>query len=199
MSTTSTKKATTDASVADEVWATKREKLRRRGRKTRHFDFLDEDLEAELEQAQNVVGVAELACRKATEAQHADSTHAVREKAVADALRANRKVTSARKKLTLAQKKRDEGTVRIYLRGLGSDVYDALVSEHPPTDADRAKGRDYALATFAPALVAACSLDDMTEEDAADLIASLSQGESSLLFATAVEVNQVAQVSLGKG
>src|SRR5687767_897063 len=72
----------------------------------------------------------------------------------------------------LINKKRHETTFSIYLEGedgeetevtltfraIGMKAYDKLVSKHPPKPDQRVDGASFNMDTFAPALIAACSV-----------------------------------------
>lgn len=104
--------------------------------------------------------------------------------------------------------------VHFKFRALDSDVYDALMTKHPDPEG---KAR-FHLPTFGPAVVAACHLDidpdpdnegewietgeSMSEQDAADLIRTLSKGDADALVGAALAVNETPRVNyeaLGKG
>lgn len=80
----------------------------------------------------------------------------------------------------------------VLFRSIGSKAYDALLSEHPPTAAQKKEGSPWNSDTFPPALIAACSSDPkISLEDAKRLFESdeWSGGEVAGLFTAAIKVN----------
>jgi hypothetical protein len=76
-------------------------------------------------------------------------------------------------------------------RALGGQDYDRLITKHPPTTEQKAKGSNYDMNTFAPALLArACIEPVMDEAEWAEIWNSTSwnAGELSGLFWSAVEL-----------
>lgn len=70
-------------------------------------------------------------------------------------------------------------------------AYDKLVADHPPTKKQRDDGAGFNIDTFAPALIAAVSLEPrLTQEQAGDLYSSedWSGGEVSTLYMEAVRL-----------
>lgn len=82
--------------------------------------------------------------------------------------------------------------VKITFQALGARDYDKLVAKHPPKAEQRLEGASFDLDTFAPALIAACSVvPQMTHEDAIEIWESeaWSRGDLMVLFRNAVELN----------
>lgn len=76
------------------------------------------------------------------------------------------------------------------LEALSPDEYEALKAAHPPVDRDG--DEDVDVATFRPALIAACSVgSDLTEQEWAAELSSdrWSQGERSQLYLTVLAIN----------
>lgn len=94
----------------------------------------------------------------------------------------------------------------LLVSGIPPTQYDELVSAHPPTDANRAAGHQWA-PEFVPALLAACigqdAVDPMTEKDWAEwmrLPGAAASGEMSMLFQVCLDVNDRSpDVMVGKG
>ena len=87
------------------------------------------------------------------------------------------------------------GDVEVFLRfqAISSTEYDALVASHPPTKKQRESGNAYNVDGFAPALIAACSLEPkMSLEEATALYTakSWSGGEITDLFLTCARLCQ---------
>lgn len=82
--------------------------------------------------------------------------------------------------------------VQMVFRAIGAVEYDKLVSKHPPKAEQRVEGASYNMDTFAPALIARCSLTpEMSEEDANEIWNNpdWSRGDLMVLFRHAVELN----------
>jgi hypothetical protein len=80
----------------------------------------------------------------------------------------------------------------VTLKAIGSKAYDDLLAAHPPTNDQRKDGQTYNADTFAPALIAACSVTPaLTAEQATQIWESdeWSRGELTQLFLGCVEVN----------
>lgn len=85
----------------------------------------------------------------------------------------------------------DEVTVR----ALPGDEWDALVQLHPPTERQREEGWGWNLATFRPALLAACVVtpdgeEPLTEVEWAELLVRSTVGDREALFGAAIDVNE---------
>jgi hypothetical protein len=86
----------------------------------------------------------------------------------------------------------EQQEAKITFQALGSRDYDKLVSKHPPKADQRLEGASFDIDSFAPALIAACSLDpEMSHEDAVEIweSESWSRGDLMVLFRNAVELN----------
>jgi len=181
-----------------DAWAAKVAKLR--GRKTleRPVVFHDDDTSEAAEQARVVAGHVEAAARKV--AQVALDIKNPIDPLVVAAVDEDPNVIEARAGVAAAEKAQADASTSLRVRGLGSDLYEELQGEHPPTDKQAKNGEEYNVKTFAPALVSACCTDPLTVEFAAELLGTiLNQGEAAVLFNTCIGVNQGARVSLGKG
>lgn len=83
----------------------------------------------------------------------------------------------------------------VTVRALPAPDWDALVQLHPPTPAQAAGGWSWNLATFRPALLAACvvspaDLDKpLDEHEWAQLLLKMPSGDRDRLYATAIAVN----------
>jgi len=77
-------------------------------------------------------------------------------------------------------------------QAIGARNYDKLVAKHPPKPEQRAEGASFNMDTFAPALIAAVSVDpEISVEDANEIWSSedWSRGDLMVLFRNAVELN----------
>jgi|SRR5215831_1189634 len=82
--------------------------------------------------------------------------------------------------------------VTLKYRAIGMRAYDRLVAKHPPKPDQRADGASFDMDTFAPALIAACSVDpEISPEQAKEIWDSddWSRGDVMVLFRNAVELN----------
>lgn len=90
---------------------------------------------------------------------------------------------------------------------IAADLFEQLVGDHPPTDEQRARGDQWNVNTFAPALLAACigqdEVDPMTEKDWREWWTTpraAAAGELGKLFDTCLQVNDRSpDVQVGKG
>lgn len=86
----------------------------------------------------------------------------------------------------------EEVEVKLKFRAIGMRDYDKLVSKYPPKPAEVAEGATFNMDTFAPALIAACSVEpEMSYDDAKAIWDSpdWSRGDLMALFKNAVDVN----------
>lgn len=82
--------------------------------------------------------------------------------------------------------------VTLKYQAIGMRAYDRLVAKHPPKPDQRADGASFDIDTFAPALIAACSVDpEISPAEAKSIWDSddWSRGDVMVLFRNAVELN----------
>lgn len=82
--------------------------------------------------------------------------------------------------------------VTLQYQAIGMRAYDKLVAKHPPKPDQRAEGSSFDIDTFAPALIAACSVDpEISPTEAKGIWDSedWSRGDVMVLFRNAVELN----------
>jgi len=82
--------------------------------------------------------------------------------------------------------------VTLKYQAIGMRAYDRLVSKHPPKPEQRAEGSSFDIDTFAPALIAACSVEPELSPSEAKAIwdsDDWSRGDVMVLFRNAVELN----------
>jgi hypothetical protein len=108
-------------------------------------------------------------------------------------------VTELEAKVAQLRARLEDNTIKLTFQGLPRDVYEALMADHPPTPDQEGKGEVWNTDTFPPALVAACSVDGMSLEDAQELMRGWNQSEAASLFQAASFVNTMSRVELGKG
>jgi len=94
--------------------------------------------------------------------------------------------------LYLANGNGEAKEVTLKYQAIGMRAYDKLVAKHPPKAEQRAEGSSFDIDTFAPALIAACSVEpDITVAQAKQIWDSedWSRGDVMVLFRNAVELN----------
>lgn len=82
--------------------------------------------------------------------------------------------------------------VTLKYQAIGMRAYDRLVAKHPPKPEQRAEGASFDIDTFAPALIASCSVEpEITPAEAKSIWESedWSRGDVMVLFRNAVELN----------
>jgi hypothetical protein len=170
-------------SGAEEAWAAKMERLRRRAPARSHLRVcLDDELRRKAEEADQAAGRAQFLA-EASPGDELPAVQARQAKEAADAARAEA----------------DEVTVVLTFQALPRPEFEELISGHPPTDAQSGDGAIFNPDTFPAALVAAASVDGMSEADAGELLATWSTPEANQLWEAAWRVQQESRVELGKG
>ncbi|PZT71502.1 hypothetical protein [Streptomyces sp. AC1-42T] len=87
----------------------------------------------------------------------------------------------------------------LMFRALPGDAFSDLVKEHPPTEEQAEGGSDWNEDTFPAALIAAANVDGMTEDDAADLLATWGMADRVDLFQAALAAQNTKRSDWGKG
>jgi hypothetical protein len=166
------------AAVAQDAhWAAKMEQIRSRQPIERSLRFpLDDQVVADLQAAE----MEHLSAVAARDHESTPDTEAAVEKAL--------RIRDER------QAALDESSVVVTFRALPRPEYEALQAAHPPTEEQRKNDDEVNIATLAPALVAACSTDDMTEKDATELLAVLNSGEATQVWETVQLVNRMSKL-----
>lgn len=182
-SSTRTKPAPPAAAVAaDAHWAAKMERLRNRTLAETVFVVCDDQtIRDRYLRAQRDHDMA---------AQYADGNTDDAE-AAADLAR----ITAARDD---AKKAYDEIAIPIRFRALPRQALEALYEQHQPSDTDTEDGKRWA-ESFPAALIAAASVDGMTETDAQELLDGWSLAEADAMFNAAYGVQNTTRTDLGKG
>lgn len=94
-------------------------------------------------------------------------------------------------------------SLTLTFRALPRPVLEELITAHAPTDEQAAEDAAFNPDTFPTALVAASSVDGMSEAEAAELLDSWPAADSNALWETAWQVQQVALTdvvaAVGKG
>ncbi|WP_097964952.1 hypothetical protein [Streptomyces sp. or20] len=171
------------AVAADAHWAATRERLRARARPVLKLTICDDD------DAKQAVHTARIVERQAkNEADRAPEDEA--------AQAAHREAAAA---LDAAQAALDAASIPLRFQALDRKTYQALLAAHRPTEEQAEDGYDFNLDTLGPVLIAAASLDGITEEDAQTFLDDWSKAEAEKLLNTAFGVQREERMDLGKG
>ncbi|MGW1621580.1 hypothetical protein [Streptomyces sp. NPDC002172] len=120
----------------------------------------------------------------------------------------NPQVVAADHALSRAQEAQAEATLTLTFRALPRPVWEQLLRDHAPTEAQADRGMEYNVDTFPAAVISAChverddagaEVDGMTVADAQELLDAWPDAEAKALFTAALVVNQTLRVDLGKG
>ncbi|MCF0086591.1 MULTISPECIES: hypothetical protein [unclassified Streptomyces] len=181
--TTTSKPAPPPAAVAaDAHWAAKMDRLRTRKLAQAVFRVCD-DPEVRERYARAVR--AEEVARTYADA-NPDDKEAATEAAAAAA------------KLAEAKTAYEDVSVPLTFRALPRPAYEALLKEHKPSEEQADDGREWD-DTFPAALIAAASVDGMTEPEAQELLDTWSLAEANDMFNAAFSVQHTTRTDLGKG
>ncbi|MFJ9988565.1 hypothetical protein ACIQUD_31910 [Streptomyces globisporus] len=172
-----------EAVAADAHWQAKLAKLRARTRPTVTLTICDDE---DLKKAAATARFLEQQAKEAAEKNPGDKASQAAAKAASE-------------HLASAQAALDEASVELRFQALPRNDFRELLAAHPPTEEQADKGYDHNPDTMAPVLIAAASLDPLTEEDATDFLADWSQAEGERLYAAALRVQQTDRMDLGKG
>jgi hypothetical protein len=109
---------------------------------------------------------------------------------------AHRAATTA---LADAQAALDAVSIPLRFQALDRRTYRALIDAHKPTEEQAEEGYDFNLDTLGPVLIAASSLDGITEDDAQTYLDTWATAEAQKLLDTAFGVQRTERMDLGKG
>lgn len=183
MSTTTAPTPPPAAVAQDPHWTATRDRLNRRSRPILTLTICD-DYPAQ----QALAEARSTEQRLALAAEHTPDDTSIR-----------KDLAEAKKRTARAQKILDEASIRLRFQALDRKTYRELRSEHRPTEEQADDGFDFNLDTLAPVIIAASSLDGITEEDAARYLDEWSQAEADALINTAFGVQREERMDLGKG
>ncbi|MER6249383.1 hypothetical protein [Streptomyces griseorubiginosus] len=171
------------AVAADAHWAATREKLRNRSRPVAPLTICD-DLEAKkaLENARFLV-------RSVSAQLESDP----------DSTDLSKELAAANKTLDAAQEAFDAVAIRLQFQALRRPDFEDMKRRHPPTEEQAEDNYVVNLDTIAPELIAASSLNGITEEDAKYYLEEWGEGEAASLFNTAWNVQSSTRMDMGKG
>ncbi|REE61445.1 hypothetical protein BX257_4023 [Streptomyces sp. 3212.3] len=191
------------AVAKDAHWAAKMARLRARKLSERTVSICDEpELKTQ---------VADAAMKLA--AARAAATAECLEQGVGEEQRdafvaSNPQVIAADAALTRAQDELADATLTLTFRALPRPVWEQLLREHGPSEAQADQGMEYNVDTFPAALISAChverdadgaELEGMSVADAQELLDTWSDAEAKVLFTAALVINQSLRADLGKG
>jgi hypothetical protein len=101
--------------------------------------------------------------------------------------------------LAAAKKAYDQATITLRFTALERGELEKLQNAHPATEQNEADGQDYAFDTFAPALIAAASLDGMPADYAAKALDAWAPSDARALWQAAWSIQHTQRTDLGKG
>lgn len=171
------------AVAADAHWAATRERLRARSRPVLKLTICDdENVKLALNTARFVEQRAKEAAERLPDDAAAQATHRAAAAELAD-----------------AQAAFDVASIPLRFQALDRKTYKSLLAEHPPTEEQAEDGYDFNVDTLGPVLIAASSLDGITEEDAEAYLTDWATAEGTKLLDTAFGVQSAERMDLGKG
>ncbi|MFW3477345.1 hypothetical protein [Streptomyces microflavus] len=172
------------AAVANDAhWAAKRERLLARTRPMLRLTICDDpDAKQAVSDAQNDEKQARYLADRRPDDKAAQDAH-----------------QAAEAKLAEAQSALDAVSIVLSFQALDRKTYRALLAAHRPTEEQAGEGYDFNVDTLGPIMIAASSLDGITEEDAATFLDTWSENEAQALLNTAFRVQREERMDLGKG
>jgi hypothetical protein len=188
MTTTRTRQTTTpqpppaQAVAADAHWSDKMNRLRNRALAETTFVICDDQAVRDRHnRASRAFDMAE-AYAKA----HPEDAEAAADLATATAER------------DAAKAAYDETSIAIRFRALPRPAFEVLFKAHPASEAETEEGKEWGEG-YPAALIAASSVDGMTEAEARELLDSWSLAEANAMFNAALGVQHTTRADLGKG
>jgi hypothetical protein len=170
------------AVAADAHWAATRERLRNRARPIATMTICDDlDVKRDLE-------VARFALRRAKE--HLADTGGKDAKDAADAAQAD---------VDAAEAAFNEAAIVLRFQAMRRSDFEDLKAAHPPTEEQAENDFMVNVDTIGPELIAACSLDGITVDDAKTFLEEWGEGEAAALFNTCWSLQSDTRMDLGKG
>ena len=170
------------AVASDAHWAAKMERLRSRQLAETTFVICDDaEVRARHQRAKNALELAQAYAKE-----HPDDTEAA-----ADLDRTQAAYEEAKSAY-------DQVAIVLRFRALPRTALEALYKQHQPSEAESDEGKQWA-DSFPPALIAAASVDGMSEDDARELLSTWSLAEADSMFNAAYSVQNTTRADLGKG
>jgi hypothetical protein len=191
------------AVAKDAHWAAKMARLRARKLPERTLSICDD------EDAKTAVTDAAMALAKARAAAIAEcAEQGIREDQRDAWVASNPQVLAADAALNQAQEALGAATLTLTFRALPRPVWEQLLREHAPSEAQADQGMEYNVETFPAAVIFAChverdavgeEMEGMSVADAQELLDTWADAEAKALFTAALLVNQTLRADLGKG
>lgn len=170
------------AVAADAHWAAKMEKLRNRGLVEDDFVICDDpQVRDRYLRAKRALELAQTYARNSPDDPEAQA-----------------ELDRATAEHDAAKAPYDEAAIRIRFRALPRQSLEQLYKQHKPSEAEAEDGATWS-ASFPPALIAAASVDGMTEQDAQELLDTWSLAEANAMFNAAHGLQHTVRADLGKG
>ncbi|MFJ6608235.1 hypothetical protein [Streptomyces lydicus] len=101
--------------------------------------------------------------------------------------------------LTDAQKAFDKAAISLRFQALPRQELENLQNAHPASEKEEEAGEEYAMDTFAPALISAASLDGMPADYAKHALDTWSAADAQALWRAAWGIQHTSRTDLGKG
>jgi len=200
---TTTVEPSAGAVAKDAHWSAKMARLRARKLSERTLSICDD------QDAKTAVTNAAMALAKARAAAMAECAEQGIPEDQRDAwVASNPQVLAADAALNGAQEALAEATLTLTFRALPRPVWEQVLRDHAPSEAQADQGMEYNVETFPAALIAAChverdaggvEVEGMSEADAQELLDTWADAEAKALFTAALLVNQTLRADLGKG
>ncbi|MDX3766409.1 MULTISPECIES: hypothetical protein [unclassified Streptomyces] len=192
------------AAVAkDAHWSAKMARLRARKLPERTLSICDD------QDAKTAVTEAALVLAKARAGALAECTEqGIREEQRDAWVASNPQVLAADTGLTRAQDALADATLTLTFRAVPRPVWEQLLRDHAPSEAQADQGMEYNVDTFPAALISAChverdaggaEVEGMSAADAQELLDTWADAEAKALFTAALVINQTLRADLGKG
>lgn len=170
------------AVAADAHWAAKMERLRNRAMAETTFVICDDqEVRDRYNRAQRAFDLAETYAK----------AHPKDREAAADLATA----TGERDEAKTAY---DQVAIPVRFRALPRPALEAVYKAHPASEAETEEGKEWGEG-FPAALIAAASVDGMTEPEARELLEAWSLAEANAMFNAAYGVQNTTRADLGKG
>ncbi|MEW2402127.1 hypothetical protein [Streptomyces sp. NPDC046862] len=183
MTTTRTKPEPPPAAVAaDAHWAAKMDRLRARTLAETTFVICDDtEVRTRFQRAQRNLEVTQAFAKD----------HPGDSEAATDAATAQTAYDEAKTAY-------DQVAIPLRFRALPRTALEALYKQHQPSESESDEGKQWA-DSFPAALIAAASVDGMSEDEARELLSSWSLVEADAMFNAAYSVQNTTRADLGKG
>ncbi|WP_228981280.1 hypothetical protein [Streptomyces sp. DH12] len=184
--TTSSPNPPAEAVAKDAHWAAKTaklERLRSRQRPTTKLTICDDPTVR----------------RALDDARHRHLLATVKADGAPDDTAAQQALRDAEQRLSEAQAAFDEAAICLTFQALERPAFEALRRAHPPTEEQAEDGQIVNVASIAPELIAASSLDGITVDLAGEFLDTWAEAEAIQLFHAAWDVQSVIRADVGKG